>query len=485
MLAALGLASLDELLDQAVPASIRDDKPLELDDAVSEPEAIARLRALADRNQVLTSLIGQGYYGTHTPGRDPAQRAGEPGLVHGLHALPARDQPGPARGAAQLPDHGLRPHGHGDRQRLDARRGHRRRRGDDAGPPVDAATRATCSSSTPSATRRPSPWWPPGPSRWASRWWSATRPPTSSPADGLRRAAAAPGHVGRGARPAPGHRGGPRGRRPGRRGHRPAGLHAAGAARRAGRRRRRGLVPALRRAHGLRRPARGLPGHPRRLPPLAARPPGRRVGRRRRPPRAPAGAADPRAAHPPGEGHLQHLHGPGAAGGDGVDVRRVPRARGPAIDRPAGRTRRRRASATALGAAGFEACQRHLVRHADACAPRARRPRWSSGPATAGINLRRVDADTLGLSLDETTDRSVLGRLATVFGLDGDAWRDVPIDGDLCGGPPTARSPASPRASGAAASSSPTRCSTSTTPRPRCCATCAAWPTRTWPSTER
>jgi glycine cleavage system P protein (glycine dehydrogenase) len=68
MLSALGVASLDDLLDQAVPASIRDDKPLELDGALSEPEAIARLRSLADRNQVFTSLIGQGYHGTHTPG---------------------------------------------------------------------------------------------------------------------------------------------------------------------------------------------------------------------------------------------------------------------------------------------------------------------------------------------------------------------------------------------------------------------------------
>ena len=68
MLAALGVASLDDLLDQAVPASIRDDKPLEVEGALSEPEAIARLRALADRNQVFTSLIGQGYHGTHTPG---------------------------------------------------------------------------------------------------------------------------------------------------------------------------------------------------------------------------------------------------------------------------------------------------------------------------------------------------------------------------------------------------------------------------------
>ncbi len=68
MLAALGLASVDELLDQAVPPSIRDDKPLDLDDAVSEPRAIVRLRALADRNRVVTSLIGTGYHGTHTPG---------------------------------------------------------------------------------------------------------------------------------------------------------------------------------------------------------------------------------------------------------------------------------------------------------------------------------------------------------------------------------------------------------------------------------
>jgi glycine dehydrogenase len=68
MLAALGLASLDDLIDQAVPAGIRDDKPLALEDAISEPQALAHLRRLADRNTVLTSLIGQGYSGTHTPG---------------------------------------------------------------------------------------------------------------------------------------------------------------------------------------------------------------------------------------------------------------------------------------------------------------------------------------------------------------------------------------------------------------------------------
>jgi glycine dehydrogenase len=68
MLDVLGLASLDDLIEQAVPAAIRDDKPLALDDAMSEPHALAHLRQLADRNRVCTSLIGQGYYGTHTPG---------------------------------------------------------------------------------------------------------------------------------------------------------------------------------------------------------------------------------------------------------------------------------------------------------------------------------------------------------------------------------------------------------------------------------
>ncbi|HEY8527233.1 MAG TPA: aminomethyl-transferring glycine dehydrogenase [Acidimicrobiales bacterium] len=68
MLERLGLSSLDELLDQAVPGTIRDGKPLELEAALGEPDVIARLRALAERNQVFTSLIGQGYYGTHTPG---------------------------------------------------------------------------------------------------------------------------------------------------------------------------------------------------------------------------------------------------------------------------------------------------------------------------------------------------------------------------------------------------------------------------------
>jgi glycine dehydrogenase len=67
MLKEIGYHSLDELLDDAVPASIRSDRPLSLPPAASEATAAAELRALADRNVVLTSMIGLGYYDTITP----------------------------------------------------------------------------------------------------------------------------------------------------------------------------------------------------------------------------------------------------------------------------------------------------------------------------------------------------------------------------------------------------------------------------------
>jgi len=67
MLAALGLSSVDELIDRVVPASIRWDKPLELGEPAGEAETLARLRELAGRNRVCTSLIGMGYTGTVTP----------------------------------------------------------------------------------------------------------------------------------------------------------------------------------------------------------------------------------------------------------------------------------------------------------------------------------------------------------------------------------------------------------------------------------
>src|SRR4051812_5481094 len=68
MLRELGFASLDALTDAAVPPSIRTHTGLDLPDALTESEALCALRALADQNQVFTSLIGMGYAGTVTPG---------------------------------------------------------------------------------------------------------------------------------------------------------------------------------------------------------------------------------------------------------------------------------------------------------------------------------------------------------------------------------------------------------------------------------
>nr|WP_180319278.1 aminomethyl-transferring glycine dehydrogenase [Delftia acidovorans] len=68
MLSAIGAASRDALIDAIVPPSIRRHQPMALPPAATEAQALAELKALAGRNQLLRSFIGQGYYGTHTPG---------------------------------------------------------------------------------------------------------------------------------------------------------------------------------------------------------------------------------------------------------------------------------------------------------------------------------------------------------------------------------------------------------------------------------
>lgn len=67
MLERLGEPSLDALIDKVVPKGIRSTGLTSLGDGVSEQQALAELRELAARNQVLRSCIGQGYYGTIMP----------------------------------------------------------------------------------------------------------------------------------------------------------------------------------------------------------------------------------------------------------------------------------------------------------------------------------------------------------------------------------------------------------------------------------
>jgi glycine dehydrogenase len=67
MLRDTGYATLDELVRAAVPAAIRMEAELRLPEPMSEYDALAGLKAVMGRNRVLKSLIGQGYHGTHTP----------------------------------------------------------------------------------------------------------------------------------------------------------------------------------------------------------------------------------------------------------------------------------------------------------------------------------------------------------------------------------------------------------------------------------
>jgi glycine dehydrogenase len=67
MLETVGAKSLDELMAQTLPSSIRQQAPLDLGAAFSETEALAHMAELAAQNRVFTSLIGQGYSGTILP----------------------------------------------------------------------------------------------------------------------------------------------------------------------------------------------------------------------------------------------------------------------------------------------------------------------------------------------------------------------------------------------------------------------------------
>lgn len=67
MLDALGYDSLDALTSAAMPENIKQKEPLVLPDALTETQALARLRELANNNVAKTSLIGQGFYNTITP----------------------------------------------------------------------------------------------------------------------------------------------------------------------------------------------------------------------------------------------------------------------------------------------------------------------------------------------------------------------------------------------------------------------------------
>ena len=67
MLATLGLGSLDEMIDKIVPKSIRRTDDMDIGPGLTEQQSLAALKAMAEKNRVLKSYIGMGYYNTFTP----------------------------------------------------------------------------------------------------------------------------------------------------------------------------------------------------------------------------------------------------------------------------------------------------------------------------------------------------------------------------------------------------------------------------------
>jgi glycine dehydrogenase len=68
MLEVLGYQNLDALIDTVIPASIRTHEPLRIPEPKGESAALAELKAMMDQNKVYKSYLGQGYFGTVTPG---------------------------------------------------------------------------------------------------------------------------------------------------------------------------------------------------------------------------------------------------------------------------------------------------------------------------------------------------------------------------------------------------------------------------------
>ncbi|MEO0700761.1 MAG: aminomethyl-transferring glycine dehydrogenase [Pseudomonadota bacterium] len=67
MFDALGVGDLGQLIDETIPAEIRQDTPLDFGKPLSERELIWRMRQVAQKNTIFTTMIGQGYHGTVTP----------------------------------------------------------------------------------------------------------------------------------------------------------------------------------------------------------------------------------------------------------------------------------------------------------------------------------------------------------------------------------------------------------------------------------
>lgn len=81
MLQTLGFETFDDLVKSTVPENIMADTPLQLEDPMSESEALNQIRKFAEKNMVMKSYIGQGYYDTQVPGVILRNMLENPGML--------------------------------------------------------------------------------------------------------------------------------------------------------------------------------------------------------------------------------------------------------------------------------------------------------------------------------------------------------------------------------------------------------------------
>ena len=67
MLKTIGVGSIDQLIDETIPAHIRLKERMKLPAALTEMELLSMLKGISENNKIYKNFIGQGYYGTHTP----------------------------------------------------------------------------------------------------------------------------------------------------------------------------------------------------------------------------------------------------------------------------------------------------------------------------------------------------------------------------------------------------------------------------------
>ena len=153
------------------------------------------------------------------------------------------------------------------------------------------------------------------------------------------------------------------------------------------------------------------------------------------------------------------------------DVRRLPRPGGAARDRPAGARLRRGARRRAAATTGVEVVHDAFFDTVLARVAGPGRRRSSPPRRSAASTCASSTPTTSAITTDETTDPRAPGAVWAAFGADRRRRRRRR--------PARGRGPAARGRCCGTTRSSPTRCSTSTAPRPRCCATCAGSPTTT------